>query len=369
MKTRIAKYGLASVCLLILVGALLVVNSAFSRARAERNAPVLETTSTSGEQLLIPTPVGAQTYSPLPTPQDAIPDASFAATNQDVRIGPVTMITPVPTQVNDPASHFTIREVPGQQPTRPREYVQPQQLFVTDTATGQEVQLGDDRGHASFEVMTDQYLIWRYQWQGISETLTYETGLYAYELGTGKEIVIAQKPDVDPWYPKTDGQWVLYTDGQEARGYYVKMRVHNLTTGEDFGVGNLVPHYLEFVGLPADSYYAIDNGKIVWVEADGGRKLCVYDLATRAERMLDVSVKQPSDLMISKDIVVWWDEGLIGYDLQQDAIFTFTTTPPGWENTRWTYAEPLTLKDEQLYWAIEVNGQAYYFMAPIIRGK
>jgi hypothetical protein len=236
-------------------------------------------------------------------------------------------------------------------------------LFVHDAETGHEVRLGDDAGGALFETMTSEYVIWRYQWDGRTET-TRKSGLYAYILEAGEEITIAQQPDKDPWYPKIDNQWVLYTDAKEAGIYFAKLRVHNITTGEDFLLTEGVPY-----NRPNRNYYAISGNWIAWV--DGSWAVRIYDLKSRASRTLAVPKPQllTGDVSISENIVVWWDRFWHGCDLQQNALFTIPTVPPGWENISVKPASPVTVKDDRLYWALSVNDEVYRFTAPIIRNR
>jgi hypothetical protein len=248
--------------------------------------------------------------------------------------------------------------------------VKVKKLFVQDAQTGQEIRLGDDRGDAIFEKMTQDYVIWRYQWHGRSETVGFKTGLYAYVLKTGKEIIIAQQPERYPLYPKIDGHWVLYTDAENAKKYFANLRVHNLATGEDFLVGNDVPYNQMFDNRPSSDYYAIRDGKIAWVEVHGKWMIRVYDLMTRTERTLNVpDVQSPADFSISGDIVIWWDMFWKGYDLGQDALFTIPTVPPGWENVPAQSYVPMKVRDEQLYWSLTVSDRVYRFTAPILRDE
>lgn len=323
---------------------------------------------------------------PIPTPDKATPEppcdeptwivgeqkvCRFLVTplpDEKVRVGAITEF--VPPVVSLPQPRYTVREdIPPWQPiTRPDQTIRDipvQKLFVQDSATGHEIRLGDDAGDALFQMMTSQYVIWRYQWNGWAET-TRKTGLYAYVLETGEEIVIARKPDHAPLYPEIDGQMVLYTDAKNNNVYFAKLRVHNLATGEDFLLGKKIPYY----GRSASDYYALGGGKIAWVEADNGRTVRVYDLATRTTRILNVpNTTSPEMVSISGDIVVWFDKFWRGYDLQQDTLFTIPTVPPGWESVSVQPASPVTVKDDRLYWALSVNDKVYRFTAPIIRDK
>lgn len=325
--------------------------------------------SAAQEVRLIPTPEGAIPVPPCDEPTWVVGEQEvcrFLVTplpDEKVHVGAITEFVPSVESQQQP--RYTVREdIPPWEPlTEPGQAIPVKKLFVQDTVTGQEIRLGDDAGHALFQTMTSEYVIWRYQWDGHTET-TRRSGLYAYILEAGEEITIAQQPDKDPWYPKIDNQWVLYIDAKEAGIYFAKLRVHNITTGEDFLLAEEIPY-----NRPNRNYYAISGNRIVWV--DGNWAVNVYDLKNRTSHTLSVPETQllTGDVSISGDIIVWWDRFWHGYDLRQDALFTIPTVPPGWENVPVQPAEPVTVRDDQLYWALSVNGHVYHFTAPIIRGR
>ncbi len=324
---------------------------------------------------LIPTPEGAISVPPCDEPTWVIGEQEvcrFLVTpqpNEKVCVGAVTeFVPPVESQKQ---SRYTVREdIPPWEPaTEPGQITSVKKLFVHDAEAGQEIRLGDDAGDASFQTMTSEYVIWRYQWDGRTET-TRKTGLYAYVLESGEEVVIAKEPDIAPWDPKLDNQWVLYTDAKNNSVYFAKLRVHNITTGEDFLLAGEIPY-----NRPGRNCYAISDNHIAWIEVQTGEDpkwmIRVYDLearATHAPNVLDIR-SSAGDISISGDIVVWWDGFWHGYDLQQDALFTIPTVPPGWENISVQPASPVTVKDDRLYWALSVNDEVYRFTAPIIRNR
>jgi len=317
---------------------------------------------------LIPTPEGAISVPPCDEPTWVVGEqevCGFLVTplpSEKVHVGAITEFVPPAESQQQP--RYTIREdIPPWEPvTEPGQVTPVKKLFVQDTVTGQEIRLGDDAGHASFQTMTSEYVIWRYQWDGRSET-TRETGLYAYVLATDEEVIIAKEPDIAPWDPEIDAQWVLYTDAKNNSVYFAKLRVHNLATGEDLLLGEDVPYY----GQPSSDYYAISGDKIAYVD---GWVVHVYDLTSRVMRVLSVpNTTSPAYVSISGDIVVWGDKFWRGYDLQQDALFTIPTIPPGWENVPTQPAETVTVRDDRLYWALSVNDEVYRFTAPVIRNR
>ncbi len=318
---------------------------------------------------LIPTPDTLMFTSPLDKPTWIVGEQQvygFLVTplpTEKVHIG--TIVEFAPQLENQKQPRYIVREdILLQQPATESGQTTPiQTLFVHDSETGQEVRLGDDAGDALFQVMTNQYIIWRYQWDGKSETAR-KTGMYAYVLETGDEIVIAQDTTY-PLYPEVVGPWVVYTDAYNNNVYFANARVHNLVTGEDFLLEDRIPYY----GRPSSDYYAISSNKVAWM--DGGWTIHTYDLETHEIRTLNILDGQSSagNVSISGDIVVWWDRFWHGYDLQQDTLFTIPTIPPGWENVPTQPAEPVTVRDGQLYWALSVNGAVYHFTAPIVNNQ
>jgi len=324
---------------------------------------------------LIPTPEGAIPVPPCDEPTWVVGEQEvcrFLVTplpEEKVRVGAITeFVPPVESQQQ---SRYTVREdIPPWEPvTEPGQVIPATKLFVHDAETGQEIRLGDDAGDASFQTMTGEYVIWRYQWNGRTET-TRKSGLYAYVLKAGEEIAIAQQPNEDPWYPKIDNQWVLYIDAKEAGIYFAKLRIYNMTTGEDSLLAEGIPY-----NRPGRNYYAISDNHAAWIEVQTGENpkwmIRVYDLearATHTPNVLDIR-SSAGDISISGDIVVWWDGFWHGYDLQQDALFTIPSVPPGWENISVKPASPVTIKDDRLYWALSVNGEVYRFTAPVIRNR
>jgi hypothetical protein len=370
MKTRFMKFLLIGTCLLVLAGTLLMVNFEGHNTNAEQKVSAANVIHGSDTQVPIPTPIGAQTFSPAPTPQNNTLAQRLASSNEQTHVGPITLVPPTPPADNRQPARFSIREdIPDWEPvTEPNQYVPPRKLFVLDNETGKEVRLGEDYGDAFFEEMTDQYVIWRYQRYGHPEGVRLSTGLYAYVLATGEQLVIAQDPE-QPGFPEIDDQWVIYVAILGARDYFVDLHAYNLETGKDLLVGSGVPYNRPFDHRPSSNYYAINGDKIVWIAVDtNGPSIFVYDLTAQTTQLLDlVGTIAPVDPMISEDIVIWWDYVWTGYDLQTEATFTFSLTPPGWENISWSTARPLRLVNEQLYWALEVNDEAYHFTAPIIR--
>lgn len=323
---------------------------------------------------VVPTPMNAVSVPPCETPTWIIGEQEvcrFMVTplpNEAVLVGSITVFSP--TLTNQPQPNYTIQEdIPPWQPvTRTNQILPVRKLFIQDMQSSQEIRLGDEAGDAFLEIETSQYVIWRYQWNGRSETLR-KTGLYAYVLETGEESVIAQHPDIDPWYPEIHKQWIVYADGFNDVQGIVNLRAHNLVTGEDFQIDDSIPHMQAFNTRPASDYYAISDTRIAWMSSRW--EMNIYDLKTQTLHVLDVpnGNSSASDVDISGDIVIWWDKFWHGYDLQQETLFTIPIIPLGWENIAVQPASPVTIKDDLLYWSLKVNEDIYRFTAPIIRNQ
>ncbi len=334
----------------------------------------------STTQPQIPTPVGAATWPsdlrPTPTRADGKPVIT-PMPNIKIRIGAVSEVS-----LGDmPSSYSALYHEQNKQgmdvlvahdsqsryfARNERESLNSvQELYLRDSQTGQEVRLGDDKGDALFGTMTDQYLIWRFQCYRCDEQPGITTGLYAYVLATGEEIVITQGPTKIQWYPKAENQWVLYIDAPNGTRYFADLHVYNLETKED----KLVSHDTLFERLPDKDFYAVNNNRVVWVQRDTTTSdqwiVYVYDLNSGSRRSFIVPYSTPpSSISFSGDFIVWPGSG---YDLKQDVLFSISTNVPGWENIRTDWSGYLTVKDDKLYWMVSVNKEIHYFTAPIVR--
>ncbi len=383
-KERLIGLKIIALCVFLLGISLGVTGCTSSSSAANSLTPMPDDTLSSPipiTQHSIPTPNGV-TPVLLPTqPAQVIGRQEVRGLfvtplpDEKIQVGMVSQIATLPT--NDfQQTQYTIRaEIPPRQTYEERpEQIEVKKLFLQDIQSGQEIHLGDDNGHTLLEARSNRYIIWRYQRHGFSDAITLKTGLYAFDLETGEDIVIAQEPSY-PVDPVISGQWVLYTDPEIGRSNFANLRVHNLVTGEDLLIGNNVPYNQDFNNRPSSDYYAISDESIVWVDVETGEiqatwMIRVYDLANGTTRALEVpNTISPEALSISGGIVVWWDRFWRGYDLQQDAVFTIPVIPPGWGNVPVQPGGPVTIKDNNLYWSLKVDDQVYHFTAPVIRNN
>jgi hypothetical protein len=94
----------------------------------------------------------------------------------------------------------------------------------------------------------------------------------------------------------------------------------------------------------------------------------VHYLATRITIDLNLpeNLGNFSRLDVFGDVVLWQREFWQGYDLKRDAYFSISVIPPGWENVPVQRIGLVIAESNYLYWSLEVNGQVYYFTAPVV---
>ena len=110
MKTQFMKFLLIGAGLLILAGTLLMVNLGVRNIDAEQKVSAANVIPSSGKQVPIPTPIGAQTFSPVPTPQNNTLAQRLASANEQTYVGPITLVSPTPPAYNRQPGRFSIRE-------------------------------------------------------------------------------------------------------------------------------------------------------------------------------------------------------------------------------------------------------------------
>ena len=94
----------------------------------------------------------------------------------------------------------------------------------------------------------------------------------------------------------------------------------------------------------------------------------VYDLAQHTQRTLNLPSIHgvPRDWNIFGNVMLWQDSFYQGYDLERDAYFSIPVIPPGWENKLIQDVGPVKADGGKVYWSLEVDGQTYYFSAPLV---
>ncbi len=238
-------------------------------------------------------------------------------------------------------------------------------LYLHDNETDQEFRLGDDSGQADFEAMDDQYLVWRWSLCDPWPCQDRAQGLYAYDLTTGEQAYIGL--GIDVWM---SNQWIIFTS-DEGADKRVGLRAYNLETGDEIVIARA---RAAFLGIRTMTLYHINEGMIAWVDYDeesGQMALAVFDLSTSTRRILDIpglfgKHSPPSQIRVSRTQVVWRDETQRGYDLRYDVIYAIPIMPPGLEDISADYLDPILVSGNYVTWGLEINGQARYFMAPVI---
>jgi len=330
--------------------------------------------SVVAEGQLKPTPAVSVTLPPYPGPTinptalTISPPPSWAEQNRWWAVTPLPneqlmrgeIVEIQPTTL--PASPYSIRK--DSKPSN-RGY-QTYMLFLRNSKTGEEIRLGDDNGDAILELLTDQYLIWRYNSETYDEKAKLNRGLYAYHLATGKQITIANSVGYQG-QPEMSGEWVIYMDNEPAKDNVFGLRAHNLATGEDLWLSRGIPIP---PGRLTKDLYAMNENKIAWVElnlATNSLAIMVYDLDERTGRKLETPLlTEPLFVGVSNEVVTWRDGSWKGYFLRSNTLFTIPVIPPGWEDVPIREVKPVTAQGNRLYWSFKVDDEFHYFTAPIL---
>jgi hypothetical protein len=296
---------------------------------------------------------------PLPTQADGRPNFLYSyfatpAPNETMGVAEVLEISP---EIILPSQY----SVESQPVTGGPEYWRA--VYVVDSITGDKVRLGNDSGSAVYGAMNDDILLWFFRCDSCEDVAA---GLHAYWLRTGKDNFIAENVYSAPGSSKIAGQWVTYLKPPERPSRYSsQLYAYNLQTGQNV----LIATDAVYMSERTASYNAINEDQVAWIATGptvNDWTLHVYDLTTQTAQQLEIDLIDARYLSVSRNLVVWWDVFWKGYDLTRDALFTIPVVPPGWENVPIHKDGPVTAMGNQLYWLLEVNGEEYYFTAPVI---
>ncbi len=311
---------------------------------------------------------GSPTVRPSPTAAEGRPPARYNG----------LLVTPLPDekiQVGPPTLLNNASYLPLETPTSTRHYSIRNEwigsgaatqlvLFVHDSTTGVETQLGNPEGSAQFGTGNDQYIIWKSGCNGCS---VLPTGLYAYSLQTGTETQISTRA-IGNGYPRLEGSWVVYADRakDEPMWLTLDLHAHNLLTGADILVSSdVVNAFQAGVGGFVNDFYLLQGGRVAWITWTG---ISTYDLTQHTQRILTAPrpERAPRHWTISGDIMLWQDEFYQGYDLKRDAYFSIPIIPPGWEDKVIENVGQVKAEGDNIFWSLETGGRTYYFSAPLI---
>jgi hypothetical protein len=298
------------------------------------------------------------TSAPAPTTPDGMPNGVVTLMPDEKVV--VSNVSQLSSEASPP-SRYSIESQPiTGKPTHWRA------LYLVDSSNGNKVRLGNDSGTAIYGAMSDEYFLWFFLCDLCQDV---KSGLHAYSLRTGKDAWIADNVSSSLGSVKIAGDWVTYIS--ITGEYTADLYAHNLATNEiDFVAKDVLRYSMNGI------FSEVNEAKIAWVAIDLNAQkasLKVYDLATHTVQNLETPTQSLSlarDLSVSNQIVVWRNETWWGYDLTQDALFTIPVVPPGWENVPVEKVGPVTVKANQLYWSLEVNGQTHSFTALVVpQGK
>jgi hypothetical protein len=294
-------------------------------------------------------PVTPPEIAPNPTSDPKVP----------VIIGPWQEVKPTPGSNDHFLAALQYKEGPDS--------IRRDTLLVTDTMSGRVIVLGDDQGYATFEGMSEKYVVWSYVGNAGSTGQSIATGLHAYDLLSGSDTFVGTgKGEIG--YIHQDGDWLTYLDNSDgAKTGFWTLRAHNLATGEDTTLSQAIPfRHGVFPRALHDVYHDI----AAWVEVDavsGQPIIKVEDLKSRDTKIIKVPVDNgPQLLSISANYVIWVDNALLGYDFASNRMFTIPSVPPGWEDR--ASAISVVVRDDHLEWHwTYATAQDPYFVADLIR--
>ncbi len=248
-------------------------------------------------------------------------------------------------------------------------------LFVTDPTTGKELRLGDDSGQAEAGAMTDEFVVWRFLCD--PNCKDFKQGLHIYRFAAHQDTWITDQAR-SPWGSiNIGGQWVLYRapppTQSEVAYATCSLHAYNVASGQDVVVAENA-----FCQTNSVHWYAtVKEDMVAWIGAEPipGSKtrgmytktLNVYDLVERTNRVIPTDIKAPiPHLLVSREAMLIRDPYWRGYDLKHDALFTAKLVPPGWEWLAVNLVGDAALRDNHLFWTLEVQGQYYQFTGSII---
>lgn len=314
---------------------------------------------------LIPTPVGAAFFSqPLdPTPTiETYEQFVQQSSAPRVSVGRIALVEPTPT----PVPRYTVRD-------HKQKSGEGHLIRITDSVTGQEVELGEKPGYTVDKARNDRYVIWGF----VCQDCRLHTGLYAYDLINGRQITLSHQGSGSA-YPEIDGDWVLYQT-IDPETYVGTVHVHHLISGEAYVIedalhtrGKIVVSG-EYLVLPSH-VYDISGTLVAWAEAD---VVHVYDLTTHTTRTLDVPpivTEHIRRVGVSDGVVVWKTlrHGWWGYDLDVNALFKIHLGIPGWKQVAGSLRDMPTVRDGHMFWSSSIDmlegpAKPVYFKAPLVR--
>jgi hypothetical protein len=236
-------------------------------------------------------------------------------------------------------------------------------LYVIDSVTGNQVRLGNDSGTAVYGVMNDEYFLWFFLCDSCQDV---QPGLHAYSLRTNRDTWIMDKVYHTLGSVKIDRHWALYMSPLPTSSYLTQLYAYNLNTGEILPIADDAVFKL----AGTERYNAINEDMVAWVAVDLATQeasVKVYDLTRRTTQQIKRPQPfDPRNLNVSRNVVVWQGWYWQGYDLTRDALFTIPVVPPGWSVDSIRGAGPVTVRGRQIFWVLDVNGQARHFTASVV---
>ncbi len=229
------------------------------------------------------------------------------------------------------------------------------QLHVFDLAQAREFVV--EQGLIYQPDLKDSILVWQdYRGQG--------WGTYGYDLDTNQAFTVAESPSTRSAARVCSKEWVIYLQNIQA-GWpgSAELRAHNLMTDEDIFVGQIP--FPRSGALP-ERQYDCDSNRVAWISVQMQQSILIhkqhiYNLNTRSDRVLDVSIRVLPSVLLSGDVLI----SSVGYDLARDVPFSVPSKIP----PRHILIGSILLlsKDRTVWIADEPDGSQGIYSAPIIR--
>jgi hypothetical protein len=250
----------------------------------------------------------------------------------------------------------------------PTDESKPLPLYVIDTQTGQEVQLGNESGAAVFGAQDENYLLWHFICG--SDCREFQQGLYAHSFATQENRFISamSTPII---HPLIVGDWIAF-GRNEPKSPQATLYAANLQTYEVI----TLTQELDSLTVAGNSHFGISSQLATWYTFSYPEpsQIVVYDLATRSEIATLTDFRTAFDeqnlvifgLAPGETVVTW--SGTFGYDLVTQSYFRIPTLfPPDWDYQPIASMSSPTEQGRMLSWSVHMkDGSQRHIRAPLL---
>lgn len=177
-------------------------------------------------------------------------------------------------------------------------------LYIIHPQTGEKIRLGDDTGSALMGAMNAEVVAWHF---ACKTCLTIKAGLHLYTFADGKDTWVDDHEFATLGTIELRPPWVVYRKASEPRlDFSAQLYVYNYVTGQII----FVAKNARDIRSGVLGYVAVSENKVAWMETGATAHdniLSVFDLTTQTNRQIPADLFDPRYLVVSKDVVVWWD--------------------------------------------------------------